>query len=87
MVKGQPLRVHELKVIHNLNMELLWSNLETLRAIKEYCRKHGLPRPNEDTELGYRVKQLLDIINAINGSPPEMIHPSKSPEDEDGIKI
>lgn len=54
--------------MRDLNMELLWVNLEALRDIKDYCKRKNLPLPNLDQRLAYRVQQLLDLTETINAT-------------------
>lgn len=72
----------EIQAIHDLNIELLDANLEMLRDIKDYCRRNGLPSPVLDNALSYRVRQLLSLVNGINGTPDETLRPRK-PNDSD----
>ena len=66
MAEVYALNLAELKSLHDINMELLWANLEALREVKEYCRRNGLPPPQLDEALSYRVSQLLDLVETIN---------------------
>ncbi len=65
-----------LKALRDLNIELLWANLEMLREVKAYCQKKGLPSPVIDESLSYRVQQLLDLTDAMNeiASPHQKQH-------------
>lgn len=65
---------HQAQELCDLNNELLHANLEMLREVRDYCRRNGLPSPVLDNALSYRVRQILDLVNGINGTPDERKH-------------
>ena len=69
MERADEISRRKLQSLHDLNMELLWANLEALREVRDYCRKEGIPSPQLDEALNSKVRRLLDLVETI--APPD----------------